>query len=186
MKDFKRGFNKGGNRGGFGGGRPSFNKGGFGGGDRGGATMHHAICVKCGKDAEVPFKPNGKKPIYCSDCFVKDDAGGDRGFDRGRGRDDRGGDRREFRSRDSFNKPSFEKKSFDRPFPPREDAVKNSEGIVRQLTALGQKMDTLIDLMKASQQGAETKPKKEVKAAPAKPVAKEKPAKKAVKKSAKK
>ena len=31
--------------------------------------MHSAICDKCGKDCEVPFKPTQGKPIYCSDCF---------------------------------------------------------------------------------------------------------------------
>ncbi|PIR14050.1 hypothetical protein COV49_00170 [Candidatus Falkowbacteria bacterium CG11_big_fil_rev_8_21_14_0_20_39_10] len=31
--------------------------------------MHGAICDECGKDCEVPFKPTGDKPVYCSDCF---------------------------------------------------------------------------------------------------------------------
>jgi len=31
--------------------------------------MHKAICSECGKDCEVPFKPSGDKPIFCSDCF---------------------------------------------------------------------------------------------------------------------
>ncbi len=31
--------------------------------------MHSAICDKCGKDCEVPFKPTEGKPIYCNDCF---------------------------------------------------------------------------------------------------------------------
>ncbi len=33
--------------------------------------MHTAICDKCGKKCEVPFKPRGSKPVYCSDCFRK-------------------------------------------------------------------------------------------------------------------
>jgi CxxC-x17-CxxC domain-containing protein len=33
------------------------------------SEMHSAICDKCGKDCEVPFKPTQGKPIYCSDCF---------------------------------------------------------------------------------------------------------------------
>ncbi len=28
-----------------------------------------AICNECHKECEVPFRPNGKKPVYCSDCF---------------------------------------------------------------------------------------------------------------------
>jgi len=46
--------------------------------------MHTAVCDKCGKKAEVPFKPTGDKPIFCSDCFKKEDR---RGGDRHGGRD---------------------------------------------------------------------------------------------------
>jgi len=37
--------------------------------------MHKAVCDKCGKDCEVPFKPTSDKPIYCSECFNKGDRG---------------------------------------------------------------------------------------------------------------
>ena len=33
--------------------------------------MHEATCDKCGNKCEVPFKPTGGKPVYCSDCFRK-------------------------------------------------------------------------------------------------------------------
>lgn len=26
---------------------------------------------KCGKEARVPFKPSGDRPVYCSECFAK-------------------------------------------------------------------------------------------------------------------
>jgi len=35
--------------------------------------MFTAVCDKCGKKCEVPFKPSGDKPIYCSQCFDKPD-----------------------------------------------------------------------------------------------------------------
>jgi CxxC-x17-CxxC domain-containing protein len=35
--------------------------------------MHQATCVSCKKFCEVPFKPNGKKPVFCRDCFSKQD-----------------------------------------------------------------------------------------------------------------
>ena len=35
--------------------------------------MHQATCVSCRKFCEVPFKPNGKKPVYCRDCFGMQD-----------------------------------------------------------------------------------------------------------------
>lgn len=33
--------------------------------------MHKAVCSKCGKNCEVPFKPTEGKPVYCKDCFAK-------------------------------------------------------------------------------------------------------------------
>ena len=35
--------------------------------------MHEAICDKCGNKCEVPFKPTENKPVYCSDCFRKNE-----------------------------------------------------------------------------------------------------------------
>ena len=41
------------------------------GGNRGGSRpdMHSAKCSECGNACEVPFRPTGEKPVYCSDCF---------------------------------------------------------------------------------------------------------------------
>lgn len=39
--------------------------------DRGNRQMHKVVCGDCGKDCEVPFKPTGSKPVYCSECFEK-------------------------------------------------------------------------------------------------------------------
>jgi len=56
----------------FGGGRDrgfgGRNSGGFGR-DRSRFEMHDAICDKCKKECQVPFKPTGDKPVLCSDCF---------------------------------------------------------------------------------------------------------------------
>lgn len=49
--------------------------GSYGGGGRSsggfGATreMHDVTCSSCGTQTQVPFKPNGSKPVYCRDCF---------------------------------------------------------------------------------------------------------------------
>ena len=32
-------------------------------------VMHKTICSNCGKECEVPFIPNGKKPVFCRECF---------------------------------------------------------------------------------------------------------------------
>lgn len=36
--------------------------------------LHQATCNSCHAPCEVPFRPNGKKPVYCRDCFQKQDA----------------------------------------------------------------------------------------------------------------
>jgi len=59
MGDFDRNDRRGG---GGGGGRGNF------GGPR---EMHKATCAECKQECEVPFKPNGEKPVYCRDCFNK-------------------------------------------------------------------------------------------------------------------
>jgi CxxC-x17-CxxC domain-containing protein len=32
--------------------------------------MFSATCSSCGREARVPFRPSGAKPVYCSDCFT--------------------------------------------------------------------------------------------------------------------
>ena len=83
--------------------KPSFGGGKFSGkGDRGGdrpqMQLHKATCSNCKKSCEVPFKPDGTKPVLCRDCFSnskddhqvrrperRDEAGrGDRGFNTAR------------------------------------------------------------------------------------------------------
>ncbi len=43
--------------------------GGGGGGYGQPREMFPAVCAQCGKDTQVPFKPSGVRPVYCSDCF---------------------------------------------------------------------------------------------------------------------
>lgn len=61
----------------------SFNRGG----NSGRPTMHKAICSECKAECEIPFRPTGDRPIFCSTCFEKQ--GGSRpnkfGSDRNRG-----------------------------------------------------------------------------------------------------
>jgi len=69
----------GGGRPSFGGGRPSFggNRGFGGGRDGGRPAMHKATCSECGDECELPFRPTGDRPVFCSSCFDKQ-GGGDR------------------------------------------------------------------------------------------------------------
>ena len=82
MGDFKRSrkprFDRrdsGGSRGRFD--REDFGRSGrrdsFGSGRSQNLDMHEATCAKCGRTCEVPFRPTGAKPVYCSDCFRKGD-----------------------------------------------------------------------------------------------------------------
>ena len=40
------------------------------------AEMHDATCSKCGKRCQVPFRPTGSKPVFCSDCFRQNEKSG--------------------------------------------------------------------------------------------------------------
>ena len=57
---------------GGGGSYASSSGGGYNGGggySRGPREMFDAVCARCGKDTQVPFRPTGARPVYCSDCF---------------------------------------------------------------------------------------------------------------------
>lgn len=53
--------------GGYGGSRGG--DGGYGSYDRPQRQMYDALCASCGLDTQVPFAPNGSKPVYCRGCF---------------------------------------------------------------------------------------------------------------------
>lgn len=76
MKDFKKGnrFGGGNSGGGFAGG--GFNRGAPRGDFSRPKEMHQATCAHCGKACEVPFRPNGKKPVFCRECFTSGKAEG--------------------------------------------------------------------------------------------------------------
>ena len=59
------------------GGRSYRGGGGYKGKSRDGerSQMHKATCADCGKSCEVPFKPTGSKPIFCSTCFERNGGG---------------------------------------------------------------------------------------------------------------
>jgi CxxC-x17-CxxC domain-containing protein len=42
---------------------------GGGGYSRGPREMFDATCARCGNETQVPFRPTGARPVYCSDCF---------------------------------------------------------------------------------------------------------------------
>ncbi|QQS61330.1 MAG: hypothetical protein IPN70_00125 [Candidatus Moraniibacteriota bacterium] len=146
----------GGERSGFGSRRPS-----FGGGERSSFDRNHdespremfrATCAKCQKSCQVPFRPTGEKPVYCSECFgeKQENFGGhERRDERPRreysnGRDER--PRREHSSgRDDREQGNFSRRDFSPSFS--NERKNNNDGIEKvtfQIDALNTKMDALI------------------------------------------
>jgi len=71
-------------------------------GERRSTTMFDTVCDKCGRDCQVPFRPTGEKPVYCSNCYEKQS---DNSSYR---RDDRRDNRRSF---DRFDRPERSEKT---------------------------------------------------------------------------
>ncbi len=120
----------------------NFNKNNnFRGGDRGGykndrpSESFSAVCAACHKTCEVPFRPNGKKPVYCKECFAKN--GGP--SVESRGSSDRSSSRRDFSPSAAFNKPAFRAE-------PRTPNVDIAE-LKRSLEAINSKLDRLVGLL---------------------------------------
>ncbi|KKU07910.1 MAG: hypothetical protein UX10_C0004G0038 [Candidatus Magasanikbacteria bacterium GW2011_GWA2_45_39] len=117
------GFNRG-----FGGGRPFGGGKKFGGGGRDGArpSMHQATCSECGSSCEVPFRPTGSRPVFCTNCFGKQ--GG-------------GAVRPQRFERESHERPRFEDKR------PVADSMSSSGPVVEQIKILNVKIDKLIEIL---------------------------------------
>jgi len=99
-------------------GRRNFGRRDFG--SPGGARqMYKTVCSSCGRDCEVPFRPSGDKPVFCSNCFEKNREGSDT---------------RKFEDR-NFRKPHFEDRD-NRP-------PQNSE----QYNALNVKLDKILAIL---------------------------------------
>jgi len=47
------------------------NRGGGTGMDRPSRELYPAVCASCGIETEVPFRPVSNRPVYCRECFVR-------------------------------------------------------------------------------------------------------------------
>lgn len=115
----------------FGGGRPDFKRTGGSRSGGGSAQMFSTTCSECNKSCEVPFRPSGSKPVYCSNCFNSKREGPSRDNS---GRDNSINDypKREF-NKSEAPKPQFDDKKI--------DDLKN------QFNTLNIKLDKLIEMM---------------------------------------
>lgn len=189
MNDFKKNYKSSGPRqGGFS--RPSFGgssgpRKSFGGGFNGPSETFKTSCSKCHKACEVPFRPNGKKPVFCKDCFVRDEAPRDSYGSR---------DSRDSRSSGNSYGNSYEKRSYaperaERSFAPAPQAPVEDPRIgamQRELTVVHEKLDTLIQSLESAAYSSILNTSNEREEKPVKKVAKAKPAAPAKKKVAKK
>lgn len=168
MSKFERGGSYGGKRD-FGdrkfGGGNKFGGGSKFGGSRGGRdfggpkTMHRANCAECGDECEVPFRPSGDRPVYCSQCFSAQGGGSDRSdrserrsFDKPRHEERRGhqavcdkcGENCEVPFRPTAGKPVFCSKCFDKG---GSSANKDVNPMKEQMATLNAKLDKILSLL---------------------------------------
>ncbi len=129
-----------------------FGGGGFKDGFGAKKEMFKTTCADCGKTCEVPFKPNGKKPVYCNDCFAKN--GGQtneapsRDFQKksyAPSRDSRDS----YNSRPSYNSNTSNSSSYAKPQNNAQNNDKTFEELTRQLVNLNSKFDKLVTLAEA-------------------------------------
>ena len=86
-------------------------------------VMHQVVCDQCGKPCEVPFRPTGDKPVYCSSCFE--------------------GKRKTRGAGDRFSKNKFSRQKTDF------GSKGNNDELKKQLVILNGKMDQLIKAVEA-------------------------------------
>lgn len=133
MGDYNPNDRSSGRRGGSKYGGPSRGGGGrsFGGGRDFDRPMHRATCANCGNECQVPFKPTGERPVYCSNCFESMRGGEDAGR----------GARRDF-GRSGFD--DRRPRSNDRDDSRAPSPVQHNGKIIEMLNSLHLKMDKIL------------------------------------------
>jgi CxxC-x17-CxxC domain-containing protein len=165
MNDFKKRnkFGGGERRGGSFGGKPSFR----GGSDKGfgRVELFQATCASCSKTCEVPFRPNGKKPVYCKECFSQQNEGAP-------ARENSYGDRPARREFTPAYKPEY-KQEYKPEYKPEHKPVADNSmfEIKKQLEAVNAKLDKLIQIMTPKATVAPVKEIKEIKEVKTKKIA---------------
>ncbi len=117
---------------------------------------YSAVCASCGDDCNLPFKPTGNRPVYCSSCFSKQN-----------GDDNRFSTNRNSRDNDSYSNKKFSAvcsscgEDFQLPFRPipgkeffcdrcfdRTAPRKNNDGQCEdKIKKLEEKIDRIIKLL---------------------------------------
>lgn len=88
-------------------------------------ALYHAVCSACGQSCEVPFKPGSDRPVFCKNCFDKNENGG---------------------------KPArFDRKSDARSFSPAKPDPRIAE-LTAQVESLNRKVEALFKIVNSSGQ----------------------------------
>lgn len=161
-------------------------------------SMHRAVCSDCGRDCEVPFRPTGDKPVFCSDCFGSKKEGSSGGrFEK------RSADRSGFRDKQMFKavcskcheecevpfRPSSDKPVFcsdcfgkgDKSSGGGNNHAASSDQYKKQFEMLNNKLDNILQML-SSKVPAEKVAKTEIKESATSPKKTEKVVVKEVKK----
>jgi len=139
--------------------------------------LFKATCTTCGKPCEVPFRPDGQKPVLCRDCFASKNSSpsGNNNFKTGN---------REVQARPSYNSDS-RSESFHKVAST--NAGPDLAQLHKQVATIESKLNEVLALLSNAVQEAKVAPtieaKKETETKPAKP---KKVAKKVAKKVTKK
>lgn len=81
-----------------------------------------AVCSKCGNACQVPFRPNGTRPVYCSNCFgAPHQTSGDR--------------------------VNFSPREISRRSPEPRTGTKTIADLERQVGAMNTKIDTILRIL---------------------------------------
>jgi CxxC-x17-CxxC domain-containing protein len=103
----------------------------FGGSRDDRPQLFDAVCSKCGDKCQVPFRPNGMKPVYCKACFGSQSANQ--------------------AGRENFARRDAPGRSPERSFEPRDSRTEDRGmfELKRQVDVLNGKVDSMLKILQA-------------------------------------
>ena len=119
--------------------------------------MYKAVCASCGQDCDVPFRPTGDRPVYCSRCFEDNPRPDTRRSGPMNSQRSNYGDRRMFEAtcdkcgdkcsvpfQPTSGKPVFCSKCFEDKNP---RGARSTENYKEQFTNLNNKLDKILRIL---------------------------------------